>query len=46
VERELARRGVPHGEATLEQMDALWDEAKELERQAKSPDDAPSSTHR
>jgi len=42
VERELARRGVPHGEATLAQMDALWDEAKELERQAKSGDDAPS----
>ncbi len=42
VERELARRGVPHGEATLEQMDALWDEAKDLERQAKSIDDAPS----
>ncbi|HYG66333.1 MAG TPA: MazG nucleotide pyrophosphohydrolase domain-containing protein, partial [Anaeromyxobacteraceae bacterium] len=36
VEAELARRGVPHGEATLEQMDALWDEAKRLERQAKS----------
>ncbi len=35
VERELARRGVPHGEATLAEMDALWDEAKELERQAK-----------
>jgi MazG family protein len=34
VERELARRGVPHGEATLAQMDALWDEAKALERQA------------
>src|SRR5574341_475819 len=46
VERELARRGVPHGEATLAQMDALWDEAKDLERQAKSPDDAPSRTHR
>jgi MazG family protein len=42
VERELARRGIPHGEATLAQMDALWDEAKELERQAKSPDGAPS----
>jgi MazG family protein len=42
VERALARQGVPHGEATLEQMDALWDEAKVLERQAKSPDDAPS----
>ncbi len=36
VERELARRGVQHGEATLEQMDALWDEAKSLERQAKT----------
>ncbi len=36
VERELARRGVPHGEATLAEMDALWDEAKGLERHAKS----------
>ncbi len=36
VERELARRGVGHGQATLEQMDALWDEAKALERQAKT----------
>jgi MazG family protein len=36
VERELARRGVPHGEATLAEMDALWDEAKSLERQAKT----------
>jgi nucleoside triphosphate diphosphatase len=36
VERELARRGVPHGEATLAEMDALWDEAKALERQAKN----------
>ncbi len=36
VERELARRGVPHGEATLAEMDALWNEAKDLERQAKS----------
>jgi MazG family protein len=36
VERELARRGVPHGEATLAEMDALWDDAKALERQAKS----------
>lgn len=35
VERELARRGTPHGEATLEEMDALWDEAKSLERQGK-----------
>jgi MazG family protein len=36
VERELARRGVPHGEATLAEMDAIWDEAKALERQAKT----------
>ncbi|HET8541602.1 MAG TPA: nucleoside triphosphate pyrophosphohydrolase [Anaeromyxobacter sp.] len=36
IERELARRGVPHGEATLAEMDALWEEAKNLERQAKS----------
>jgi MazG family protein len=36
VERELARRGVPHGEATLAEMDALWNEAKALERQAKT----------
>lgn len=36
VERELERKGVPHGGATLEEMDALWDEAKSLERQAKT----------
>jgi tetrapyrrole methylase family protein / MazG family protein len=36
IERELARRGVPHGGATLAEMDALWDEAKSLERQAKT----------
>jgi MazG family protein len=36
VERELARRGVPHAGATLEEMDALWNEAKSLERQAKT----------
>jgi tetrapyrrole methylase family protein / MazG family protein len=36
VERELARRGVPHGGATLAEMDALWDEAKEIEGQAKN----------
>ncbi len=28
VERELERRGVPHGKATLEEMDQLWEEAK------------------
>ena len=36
IERELERRGVPHGGATLGEMDALWDEAKSLERQAKT----------
>ena len=36
VERELARRGVPHGGASLAEMDALWDEAKGIERQAKN----------
>jgi MazG family protein len=41
VERELARRGVPHGGASLEEMDALWDEAKRIERQANSRADAP-----
>jgi tetrapyrrole methylase family protein / MazG family protein len=30
VERELLRRGVPHGTATLQEMDRLWDEAKAL----------------
>jgi MazG family protein len=47
VERELARRGVPHGEATLAEMDALWDEAKSLERQAKSDvvPPSPGSAH-
>ena len=43
IERELARRGVPHGEATLAEMDALWDDAKILERQAKT-DSVPSSS--
>jgi MazG family protein len=36
VERELARRGVPHGGATLAEMDALWNEAKSLEGQEKT----------
>ena len=44
IERELARRGIGHGEATLEQMDALWDEAKGLERQAKTRPDARPTT--
>jgi MazG family protein len=35
IERELARRGVGHGQATLAEMDAIWEEAKTLERQAK-----------
>ncbi len=34
VEDELARRGVPHGQATLEEMDRLWEEAKEVLGQA------------
>ncbi len=41
VEAELERRGVPHGGATLAEMDVLWDGAKQLERQAKSPASAP-----
>jgi len=36
VEQELTRRGVAPGEASLEEMDRLWDEAKILEDQAKS----------
>jgi tetrapyrrole methylase family protein/MazG family protein len=32
IERELERQGVPHGHATLEQMDALWDKAKQTLR--------------
>jgi MazG family protein len=42
VERELARRGILHDEATLPEMDALWNEAKSLERQAKT-DAGPAS---
>jgi MazG family protein len=47
VERELARRGVAHGQATLAEMDAIWDEAKALERQAKKAaiPDPPDSPH-
>ncbi|HEX7489137.1 MAG TPA: MazG nucleotide pyrophosphohydrolase domain-containing protein, partial [Anaeromyxobacteraceae bacterium] len=30
VERGLERSGIQHGEATLEQMDELWNEAKAL----------------
>ncbi len=43
VERELAKRGVPHGEASLAEMDALWEEAKSVERQARNAD-APKSS--
>ena len=32
IERELARAGVPHGEASLARMDELWNEAKALAR--------------
>jgi MazG family protein len=35
VERGLERAGVPHGAATLEQMDELWNEAKALAAQNK-----------
>jgi tetrapyrrole methylase family protein / MazG family protein len=43
VERVLASRGVAHGAATLAEMDALWEEAKELEGQAKNSAAEPSS---
>jgi MazG family protein len=36
IERELERRGVPHGTASLAEMDALWNEAKSFERQGNS----------
>ena len=42
VERELEKRGVPHGGATLAEMDAIWDEAKSIERQAKKSAASPS----
>jgi len=42
VEEVLERRGVPHGGATLAEMDLLWDEAKKLERQAKSAASTPT----
>lgn len=41
VERELARRGIPHGGATLAEMDALWEEAKSLEGSAEIDDVPP-----
>jgi MazG family protein len=38
VEDELARRGVRHGEATLEEMDRLWEQAKAvLDQGPKTP---------
>ncbi len=37
VERGLERAGVPHGEATLEHMDDLWNEAKALARGKSEP---------
>ena len=39
IERELARRGVAHGGATLMEMDALWNEAKQIERSRKNGPD-------
>jgi len=44
IERELARKGIGHGQATLAEMDAIWDEAKALERQAKTGPGAPSTS--
>jgi MazG family protein len=38
VEQELERRGVAPGQATLREMDQLWDDAKAQEDQAKSPE--------
>ena len=46
IERELARRGVPHGEASLEEMEALWNEAKALERNRGATGDAPGGARR
>ena len=37
IETVLAARGVAPGKATLSEMDSLWEEAKGLEDQAKSP---------
>ncbi|HET9553583.1 MAG TPA: nucleoside triphosphate pyrophosphohydrolase [Anaeromyxobacteraceae bacterium] len=37
VERGLEAAGVPHGQATLEQMDRLWDEAKALLGRTRKP---------
>jgi MazG family protein len=42
VEQELARLGKKPAESTLEEMDALWDQAKRRERQPASPTDEPS----
>jgi MazG family protein len=36
IEETLAARGVPPGEASLVEMELIWEEAKRLERQAKS----------
>jgi MazG family protein len=44
IERELGRRGVPHGGATLAEMDALWNEAKDIERSGKNGPDPRLST--
>lgn len=42
VERKLEALGVPFGEATLEQMDHLWDEAKAEEKAEKAARKAPT----
>jgi uncharacterized protein YabN with tetrapyrrole methylase and pyrophosphatase domain len=36
VEAKLEAAGIPFGEASLEQMDAFWDEAKAEEKAAKA----------
>jgi len=33
IEQELAGRGSSPGQSTLEEMDALWDDAKRIERE-------------
>ena len=37
VEEGLRRQGIVSEEATMEQLDALWEEAKRLERAAADP---------
>jgi len=41
IERRLAERGATPVDATLEEMDALWEEAKRLARTGAAPEQAP-----